>query len=110
MAEYTKIETAREIICDFCNQLYSDEPCEPADCDWLRMLEEAAADVAPVVHGAWIDFYGDHKTAECSKCQQLFEVTFDGPGKPEFFAAFQDFYRYCPSCGARMDGDCDALD
>ena len=67
-----------------------------------------AADVAPVVHGAWIDFYGDHKTAECSKCQQLFEVTFDGPGKPEFFAAFQDFYRYCPSCGARMDGDGDA--
>lgn len=63
-----------------------------------------AADVAPVVHGAWIDFYGDHKTAECSKCQQLFEVTFDGPGKPEFFAAFQDFYRYCPNCGARMDG------
>jgi hypothetical protein len=50
MAEYTKIETARAIICDFCNQLYSDEPCEPADCDWLRMLEEDAADVAPVVH------------------------------------------------------------
>lgn len=49
MAEYTKIETARVIICDFCNQLYSDEPCEPADCDWLRMLEENAADVAPVV-------------------------------------------------------------
>lgn len=49
MAEYTKIETARAIICDFCNQLYSDEPCEPADCDWLRMLEEDAADVAPVV-------------------------------------------------------------
>ena len=49
MAEYTKIETARAIICDFCNQLYPDEPCEPADCDWLRMLEEDAADVAPVV-------------------------------------------------------------
>lgn len=49
MAEYTKIETARAIICDFCNQLYSDEPCEPADCDWLRMLEEDAAGVAPVV-------------------------------------------------------------
>ena len=49
MAEYTKIETARAIICDFCNQLYSDEPCEPADCDWLRMLDEDAADVVPVV-------------------------------------------------------------
>lgn len=49
MAEYTKIKTARTIICDFCNQLYSDEPCEPADCDWLRMLEE---DAVPVPH--WI--------------------------------------------------------
>lgn len=47
MAEYTKIKTARTIICDFCNQLYQDDPCEPADCDWLRMLEEDAADVAP---------------------------------------------------------------
>lgn len=44
-AEYTKIKTARTIICDFCNQLYSDEPCEPADCDWLRMLEEDAVSV-----------------------------------------------------------------
>lgn len=77
----------------------------------LGILNEAQdADVAPVVHGAWIDFYGDHKTAECSECQQLFEVTFDGPSKPEFFAAFQDFYRYCPNCGARMDGDSDAAD
>ena len=63
-----------------------------------------AADVAPVVHGRWVDFYGDHKTAECSECQQLFAVTFGFPAKPEYFAAFQDFYRYCPHCGARMDG------
>lgn len=51
MAEYTKMETARTIICDFCNPLYSDEPCEPAGCDWMRMLKEDAADVAPV---GWI--------------------------------------------------------
>jgi hypothetical protein len=47
MAEYTKIKTARTIICELCNELYPDDPCEPADCVWLRMLEEDAADVAP---------------------------------------------------------------
>lgn len=45
MAEYTKVKTARTIICDLCNELHSDEPCEPADCDWLRMLEEDAVSV-----------------------------------------------------------------
>lgn len=45
MDEYTKIKTAKTIICDFCNQLYSDEPCEPADCGWLQMLEEDAVSV-----------------------------------------------------------------
>ena len=58
MAEYTKIKTARTILCELCtatatatatapapataNDLYPDDPCEPADCDWLRMLEEDA--------------------------------------------------------------------
>lgn len=45
MFEYTKIKTARTIICELCNELYPDDPCEPADCDWLRMLEEDAASV-----------------------------------------------------------------
>lgn len=42
MAEYTKVKTARTIICELCNELYPDDPCESADCDWLRMLEEDA--------------------------------------------------------------------
>ena len=107
MAEYIKREAALEIceaeyqarlrMCDYCGDTVAWNICSE-----IKALP--AADVDPVVHGAWIDFYGDHKTAECSECQQLFEVTFDGPSKPEFFAAFQDSYRYCPNCGARMDG------
>ena len=42
MSGYTKIKTARTIICELCNELYPDDPCEPADCDWLRMPEEDA--------------------------------------------------------------------
>jgi hypothetical protein len=93
MAEYTKIETARAIICDFCNQLYSDEPCEPADCDWLRMLEEDAADVAPVVH--------------CKDCTHRTEM--GNCGHPRHHGILPTAYPYdfC-SYGARKDGDDDA--
>lgn len=103
MAEYTKIETARAIICDFCNQLYSDEPCEPADCDWLRMLEEDA-DVAPVMHGHWVvRFDGPYKRRRCycSHCGKH-----NGVGG----IAQNQEKLYCPNCGARMDGGSDALD
>ena len=90
MAEYTKIETARAIICDFCNQLYSDEPCEPADCDWLRMLEEDAADVAPVVHGKWI-YKSSSDIWMCSRCGRGVNANPEG------------IDLYCYHCGAKMD-------
>ena len=90
MAEYTKIETARAIICDFCNQLYSDEPCEPADCDWLRMLEEDAADVAPVVHGKWI-YKSSSDIWMCSRCGKGVNANPEG------------IDLYCYHCGAKMD-------
>lgn len=90
MAEYTKIETARAIICDFCNQLYSDEPCESADCDWLRMLEEDAADVAPVVH--------------CKDCAHRTEM--GNCGHPRYHGILPPAYPYdfC-SYGERKEND-----
>lgn len=93
MAEYTKIETARAIICDFCNQLYSDEPCEPADCDWLRMLEEDA-DVAPVVRCKDCKHHYDCGIHFCNR------LGMDCPDDSDFFCSY----------GERKDGDSDALD
>ena len=56
-----------------------------------------AADVAPVVHGRWIDgaedFTCGNHNAECSICRCY--VSWDG--------CDEDF-NYCPNCGARMDG------
>lgn len=64
--------------------------------DWKWGLDETyvmqaigcvpAEDVAPVVHGKWVD---DGKPLPfCSECQHRW-------GK----------HNYCPHCGARMDGD-----
>ena len=101
MAEYTNIETAMAIICDLCECLYPDgycpEKCDLEKCDWMEHLKEGAADVAPVVHGRWIDrgdyvttAYGSLPVNRCSECHM--DVT------------LEDFDNYCPNCGARMDG------
>ena len=64
-----------------------------------------AADVAPVRHGKWLNFYGDFSTAECELCAELYEVSPDESPQKEYFDAFKEFYRYCPNCGAKMDGE-----
>ena len=65
-------------------------------------------DAAPVVHGKWLNFYGDFSTAECNKCTETFEVSTDEEPKEEYFNAFKQFYKFCPNCGAKMDGKDDA--
>ena len=66
--------------------------------DAKRVLADmTAADVAPVVHGRWIDgaedFTCGNHNAECSICRCY--VSWDG--------CDEDF-NYCPNCGAKMDG------
>ena len=57
-----------------------------------------AADVAPVVHGRWIRFKEpDSETGyihmRCSVCKAYWSDP-----------SHADHFRYCPSCGAKMDG------
>ena len=44
MAEYTKIETAMEIICCLCKDLYPNSVC-PGECNWMGYLRENADEV-----------------------------------------------------------------
>lgn len=59
-----------------------------------------AADVVPVVHGQWLrsdDDWGSLTSIRCSIC-----------GEEWCFEMIDDVtllnYKYCPNCGARMDG------
>lgn len=56
---------------------------------------QPAADVAPVVHGRWIkdDFLSDdvNNAEKCSQCGEL-------------IGWFGNLPKYCPECGAKMDG------
>lgn len=49
---YIKNETAVDIICSICDRVYPGMGCEPADCEWMKMLAEESVDAAPVVH--WV--------------------------------------------------------
>ena len=78
------------------------QPNEPLTRDCVE--EAPAADVAPVVHGEWLNFNGDFSTAECDKCGELYEVSPDEKPCEDFFSAFKKFYKFCPTCGCKMDG------
>lgn len=56
------------------------------------------ADVAPVVHGRWIERDDDWFATyyDCSVCGESW-VPIDGTLE-------QNNVKYCPSCGAKMDG------
>ncbi len=59
-----------------------------------------AADVAPVVHGRWIEredpMLDTYYT--CSVCKDDFYIETTGDTVKDLF-----MYTYCPNCGAKMD-------
>lgn len=64
----------------------------------LRMIDDApAADVAPVVHAEWV-VCGDGNNVPwmCSHC-----------GKTTAHKYKVIYGKYCPNCGAKMDGGAD---
>ena len=54
-----------------------------------NIYDAPAADVAPVVHGEWIEYSGDPNIITCSEC--------DWGTSPE-----EKGFNYCPNCGAYM--------
>ena len=103
MAEYIERESlVRQIICNMTEFVGAPDDVQKHDeqCNYaINMIEDAPiADVAPVVHGQWIEpthlYYGA-KQYECSLC---YSDTF---WKKH---SITEKYPYCPNCGCRMDG------
>ena len=102
-----------------CKELERGKPWDGhTSKDVRRLLSIPAADVAPVVHGRWtaqcvVELDGgwtledvpyneyQHSNPICSVCRKT--ALLDGG---------EDYVTspYCPNCGAKMDGDSDALD
>lgn len=84
-----------------CKELDKGKPWDGhTSKDVRRLLSIPAADVAPVVHGRWID-------GRCTACgwEAPDACNFDGYESEPW-----EYTAYCPNCGARMDGDSNAFD
>ena len=99
--DYIRREDARRMVVQLDKYAWkspvSDERRVTVDVDLVKFgLDRIpAADVAPVVHGKWIkdDFLSDdvNNAEKCSQCGEL-------------IGWFGNLPKYCPNCGARMDG------
>lgn len=88
----------------YTKDVFSESPQEIPYLQAAKVLRETsdapADDVAPVVHGRWIE---DHDYLKCPECGVMvkWDFTFFDIGN----------WNYCPNCGAKMDGgDGDAAD
>lgn len=81
----------------YTRDVFSESPQEIPYLQAAKVLREVsdapAADVAPVVHGEWIE---DHDYLKCPECGVMvkWDFTFFDIGN----------WNYCPNCGAKMDG------
>lgn len=67
---------------------------EAVQSDYIERLP--AADVAPVVHEKWLlDRWPRWPHRECSRCKIMIPRTKEVPDQ---------YWQYCPNCGAKMDG------
>ena len=91
MAEYIDREKFRKHIQDLTND--PNCPIYIAVTVEQYIDAETAADVVPVVHAEWVKRSFVSSDVFCSECHTL-ETTRDSNYKS----------KYCPHCGAKMDG------
>lgn len=84
MAKYINADKLKE------KKIYSEERHEyiisVAEVDWAPI-----ADVQEVKHGKWLPYRFGLEVTKCSICKAVYEGG--------------DSFRFCPKCGAKMDGD-----
>ena len=77
---------------------YTEGFCDCVDEARETIKNMPAADVAPVVHGRWIGKpLCGNANCRCSECGGVFQIHANLHGKV--------LQKYCPNCGAKMDGE-----
>lgn len=92
MAEYICREATVKAFCEKCKGYYDGHCVHRGECDIDVIQTAPAADVQPVKHGEW-KINSDGYYPYCSVC---------GTAADQLT---KHLTKYCPECGARMDGD-----
>lgn len=91
MAEYVERTALRDALYD----------ADAITMQGVKILNQfPAADVAPVVHGRWIDKQEDDLTEGMWRCSACGEDFYFSEANPSECGA-----NYCSACGAKMDGE-----
>lgn len=102
MTEYIEREAISEEIRKYYyknppNSSYGEGFDRGLDRAQRAILDAPAADVAPVVHGRWIGApICGNDNCKCSECGSWHNIHANLRGEIT--------QKYCPNCGARMDG------
>nr|DAH42605.1 MAG TPA: DNA-directed RNA polymerase [Caudoviricetes sp.] len=99
MAEYIEREALRKVL-----EVWRDAHADVDDAQGCGLLEDViwevdaqpAADVAPVVHGQWEYTPQTFNTLGQIRCPFCAWWSLD--------QSIDGIYKYCPNCGAKMDG------
>lgn len=99
MAEYIEREALRKVL-----EVWRDAYADVDDAQGCGLLEDViwevdaqpAADVAPVVHGRWEYTPQTFNTLGQIRCPFCAWWSLD--------QSIDGIYKYCPKCGAKMDG------
>ena len=106
MAEYIGCRNCSSPDCRGCNVYTLAMMLSTGKFDCLmngNRCVDRFADVAPVRHGRWLKTeeplgWQEVDCIECSACHESWIADED------YGLDFADFWKYCPNCGARMDG------
>ena len=126
MKEYITKNRAKQFVCGHCNEVCSEEPCKPSDCDWMAFIDkEPAADVVSKglyeqikwerdVALAQLEEYGVSlgEKADVMKVRHGRWVNTHSDSEfaqcslckyPVYAAWIWNLTNYCPNCGAKMN-------
>jgi NADH pyrophosphatase NudC (nudix superfamily) len=105
MDDYISREATVKAFCEKCRGYYDGHCIHKGECDIDVIQTAPAADVQPVKHGLWI--FQNRNDEDGRRIYHCSECNFEIKVFPCNFLSWKMHEKYCPGCGARMDGDSD---